>query len=66
MAKCDNLSHLGKLLLTKPFDVQAVEKLVVSKLLVENSNRRIFNVDRHAGMVSLAVARAARTYIAMP
>jgi len=30
--------------------VLAVEKLVVSKLLVENSNRRIFNVDRHAGM----------------
>ncbi|KAF8062974.1 PAG1 [Scenedesmus sp. PABB004] len=30
--------------------VLAVEKLVVSKLLVEGSNRRIFNVDHHAGM----------------
>ncbi len=31
--------------------LQAVEKLVLSKLLVENSNRRIYNVDRHAGAV---------------
>jgi hypothetical protein len=31
---------------------QAVEKLIVSKLLVEGSNRRIYNVDHHAGMVS--------------
>eukprot|EP00775_Hariotina_reticulata_P013232 gene13232-13363_t len=30
--------------------VLAVEKLVLSKLLVEGSNRRIFNVDHHAGM----------------
>lgn len=30
---------------------QGVEKLIVSKLLVENSNRRIFNVERHAGAV---------------
>ncbi len=29
----------------------AVEKLVISKLLVEGSNRRIYNVDRHAGVV---------------
>lgn len=32
--------------------VLAVEKLVVSKLLVERSSRRIHNVDRHAGIVS--------------
>jgi hypothetical protein len=32
--------------------LQAVEKLVLSKLLVEGSNRRIFNIDHHAGMVS--------------
>jgi 20S proteasome subunit alpha 7 len=31
--------------------VLAVEKLIVSKLLVEGSNRRIYNVDRHAGVV---------------
>jgi len=31
--------------------LQGVEKLIVSKLLVEGSNRRIYNVDRHAGMV---------------
>lgn len=30
---------------------QAVEKLIVSKLLVEGSNRRIYNVDHHVGMV---------------
>ena len=28
-----------------------MEKLIVSKLLVEGSNRRIYNIDRHAGMV---------------
>jgi len=38
--------------------LQAVEKLVLSKLLVEGSNRRIFNVDHHAGMVSSLVAAA--------
>lgn len=31
--------------------VLAVEKLILSKLLVEGSNRRIYNVDRHAGVV---------------
>ena len=31
--------------------VLGVEKLVVSKMLVEGSNRRIFNVDKHVGMV---------------
>eukprot|EP00878_Enallax_costatus_P003267 GHUV01003470.1.p1 GENE.GHUV01003470.1~~GHUV01003470.1.p1 ORF type:complete len:250 (+),score=72.50 GHUV01003470.1:219-968(+) len=30
--------------------VLAVEKLVMSKLLVEGSNKRIFNVDHHAGV----------------
>eukprot|EP00955_Chlamydomonas_euryale_P063970 358826-Chlamydomonas_euryale.AAC.12 len=37
--------------------VLAVEKLVLSKLLVEGSNKRIYNVDKHAGMVSGLVAR---------
>jgi hypothetical protein len=37
--------------------LQGVEKLVVSKMMVEGSNRRIHTVDRHAG---LARARAAR------
>lgn len=31
---------------------QASETLVLSKLLVEGSNRRIYHVDRHAGAVS--------------
>ena len=31
--------------------VLAVEKLVISKLLVEGSNRRIYNADRHVGVV---------------
>lgn len=30
---------------------QAVEKLVLSKLLVEGSQRRIFSVEKHVGMV---------------
>lgn len=30
--------------------VLAVEKLIVSKLLVEGSNKRIYNVDQHVGM----------------
>ena len=36
--------------------VLAVEKLVTSKLLVPGANRRIFNVDIHAGLVSDAQA----------
>lgn len=32
--------------------MQASETLVLSKLLVEGSNRRIYHVDRHAGAVS--------------
>ena len=34
--------------------VLAVEKLVTSRLKVPGSNRRIFNVDLHAGLVSYA------------
>lgn len=29
-----------------------VEKLVLSKLYEEGSNKRIFNIDRHVGMVT--------------
>ena len=36
---------------TKTGVVIAVEKLVQSKLLIPGSNRRIFNVDRHIGLV---------------
>ena len=32
--------------------VFGVEKLVLSKLYEEGSNKRIFNVDRHVGMVT--------------
>lgn len=31
--------------------VFGVEKLVLSKLYEEGSNKRLFNVDRHVGMV---------------
>ena len=34
--------------------VFGVEKLVLSKLYEEGSNKRIFNVDKHVGMVPLA------------
>jgi hypothetical protein len=40
--------HHQAFIITQP---QAVEKLVLSKLLVEGSSRRIFNVDQHIGMV---------------
>lgn len=36
--------------------VLAVEKLVISKLLVEGSNKRIFNVDKHAGVATAGLA----------
>jgi hypothetical protein len=39
--------------------VQGVEKTIVSKMLVEGSNRRTYAVDRHAGVVSAAPAAAA-------
>lgn len=32
--------------------VFGVEKLVLSKLYEEGSNKRIFNIDRHVGMVT--------------
>eukprot|EP00983_Pelagomonas_calceolata_P066707 1149167-Pelagomonas_calceolata.AAC.2 len=40
-----------------------VEKLIVSKLLVEGSNRRIFNVDRHAGMAVGGLAPDGRVIV---
>lgn len=39
-------------------NMQAVEKLIVSKLLVEGSNKRIYNVDHHVGMVSSCSGRS--------
>lgn len=33
--------------------VLAVEKLLVSKMLVPGTNRRIHTVDRHCGLVSI-------------
>ena len=33
--------------------VFAVEKLVQSKLYEKGANKRIFNIDRHVGMVSI-------------
>jgi 20S proteasome subunit alpha 7 len=38
--------------------LQGVEKTIVSKMLVEGSNRRTYAVDRHAGIVSGAAADA--------
>ncbi|GIL76213.1 hypothetical protein Vretifemale_5708 [Volvox reticuliferus] len=36
--------------------VLACEKLVLSKLLVEGSNRRIHNIDRHVGVAVAGLA----------
>lgn len=33
--------------------VFAVEKLVTSKLYEAGANRRVFNIDKHVGMVSI-------------
>lgn len=38
-----------------------VEKLVLSKLYEEGSNKRIFNIDRHVGMVSRSFSRHSHT-----
>jgi hypothetical protein len=42
--------------------VQAVEKLVLSKLLVAGTNRRIHTVDRHAGVVSTPAYKAVQSW----
>lgn len=43
--------------------VLAVEKLVISKLLVEGSNRRIQNIDRHAGAAIAGLAPDGRQVV---
>ncbi|GAX73520.1 hypothetical protein CEUSTIGMA_g972.t1 [Chlamydomonas eustigma] len=43
--------------------VLAVEKLIISKLLVEGSNRRIYNVDRHAGLATSGLAPDGRMVV---
>ena len=36
-----------------PVAPQGAEKTILSKMLVEGSNRRTYAIDRHAGIVSL-------------
>lgn len=43
--------------------MQGAEKLVISKMLVENSNRRSFPVDRHAGVAIAGVAADGRAIV---
>jgi 20S proteasome subunit alpha 7 len=43
--------------------VLAVEKLIVSKFLVEGSNRRIFNVDKHVGVATAGLAPDGRQIV---
>lgn len=43
--------------------VLAVEKLVISKMLVAGSNRRIFNVDKHAGIATAGLAADGRQIV---
>jgi len=43
--------------------VLGVEKVIPSKMLVRNSNRRIFNVDLHAGMAITGLAADARQIV---
>jgi 20S proteasome subunit alpha 7 len=42
---------------------QGAEKLILSKMLVEHSNRRTFPVDRHAGAAIAGVAADGRAII---
>ena len=42
---------------------QGAEKLIISKMLVENSNRRTFPVDRHAGVATAGVAADGRSIV---
>lgn len=34
------------------FEIQGVEKLIASKMMLPGSNRRIHSVHRHSGMVN--------------
>ena len=46
--------------------VFGVEKLVLSKLYEEGSNKRIFNVDKHVGMVTLTLTLTPRSPLPLP
>ena len=46
--------HVLQALMQWVLTTQGVEKPIVSKMLVEGSNRRAYAVDRHAGVVSAA------------
>ena len=43
--------HVSNALMHQVLATQGVEKPIVSKMLVEGSNRRAYAVDRHAGLV---------------
>lgn len=43
--------------------VLAVEKLIISKLLVEGSNKRIYSVDKHAGLACAGLAPDGRMVV---
>jgi 20S proteasome subunit alpha 7 len=43
--------------------VQGTEKLVISKMMEENSNRRTFPIDRHAGAAIAGVAADGRAVV---
>lgn len=44
--------------------VMGLEKPIISKLLVEGSNRRIYNVDKHAGIATAGLAPDGRKLVA--
>lgn len=46
-----------------PLPLQGAEKLIISKMLEENSNRRTFPVDRHAGVAVAGVAADGRSIV---
>jgi len=43
--------------------ILAVEKIIVSKMLVEGSNKRIFNADRHVGVAAAGLVADARQLV---
>lgn len=43
--------------------ILAAEKLVLSKLHEPTTNQRIFNIDKHIGMVSFTLQRISSVYL---
>lgn len=59
---CPHARHIS-LSITTHVHVQGAEKSIISKMLVEHSNRRTFPVDRHAGVAVAGVVADGRAVV---